>query len=71
MRNNYDFPVGVMHLNGKELIGRSVSILQRYSQIFLDRELSHLNVGSTHFLFLIHINHMKCSPPCHKIFYQP
>lgn len=44
-------------MNGKELIGRSVSILQRYSQIFLDRELSHLNVGSTHFLFLIHINH--------------
>lgn len=46
-----------MQLKNKELIGRSISILQRYSQIYLDRELADLNVGSSHFLFLIHLYH--------------
>lgn len=45
----------MFHLSEKQLLGRSISILDRYSRIILERKLKVLNLNYRQMIFMIHL----------------
>ena len=45
----------MFHLSEKQLLGRSISILDRYSRIILERKLKDLNLNYRQMIFMIHL----------------
>ena len=45
----------MLHLSEKQMLGRSISILDRYSRIILEQKLKKLNLNYRQMIFMIHL----------------